>query len=209
MERARHLVKLLQDMWGEEMPATPDPPFTILLDAVALDDEAGRGRRLVVQGDGLSYELLAQVVNLLPATTRKQLPRPLQQHLELYLPPTASLPSVPPALPQLSLLTPAVGTWELDSRTGHISWDARCADLLDVRDSGAPLARQLSEVIHSDDREHVEQALATALATGGDYDAHFRTRLSDGTWAWRHGSGRVVQPPDGEARILGLMAPVQ
>ena len=204
-------MKLLQDMWGEEMPATPDPAFTILLDAVALDDEAGRGRWLVVQGDGLSYELLAQVTNLLPATTRRQLPQPLRQHLELYLPPASSSPSEPSALPQLSqppLLNPAVGTWELDSRTGHIAWDVRCADLLDVRDSGAPLARQLSEVIHSDDREHVEHALATALATGGDYDAHFRTRLSDGTWAWRHGSGRVVQPPDSGARILGLMAPV-
>lgn len=203
--RARHLITRLRDMWGEEMPPTPDPVFSILLDAVALDDEGGREGDLIVQGDGFSYETFAHLVRLLPPGVADQLlPPDLLHRLKTTLSGKYTLPDdVRVSMP---LFAPSVGAWELDLRSGLVSWDARCAALLDVEQTGAPLAQQLSEATHPDDRDRVETCLTTAFTTGEDYEARFRTRVADGSWAWRVSNGRVVRLPDGGARIVGLLA---
>ncbi|WP_432548648.1 PAS domain-containing protein [Kineococcus sp. SYSU DK004] len=197
--RARVVVDLLRDLWGDELPRTVDPALTLIEDALALDDESGREDRVVVQGDGLTHEALAALLRLVPVTAaRRLLPPDLLGRLGAPdgEEPRASAP----------LMDPAVGAWELDPGTGRVSWDARCAQLLGAEGSGAPLSHQLEAEVHPEDRDAVRDALAEALTSGGEYRARFRARQADGSWAWRSSSGRVVRLPDGGSRLLGLIA---
>lgn len=75
--RARHVRDLLLELWGDELPPSPDPQLTVLTDALALDDERGRRRRIITQGEGLTLEVLHQLLRAR---------EPIQQRL-LLLPP--------------------------------------------------------------------------------------------------------------------------
>ncbi|WP_369070261.1 PAS domain-containing protein [Kineococcus terrestris] len=197
--RAREVADLLRGIWGDDLPRTADPALTLLEDAVAVDDEGGRARRVVVQGDHLSHETLTALLRLVPAATARQLvPPELLGRLDA--------PDGDELRVSAPLLDPAVGAWELDPATGRVSWDARCAQLLGSSTSGAPLSHQLEVEVHPEDRDGVREALARALASGGEYRARFRALQADGSWAWRTSTGRVVRLPDGGPRLLGLIA---
>lgn len=57
--RAERVQALLKQLWGEELPPGPAAALTVLIDAVGVDDFYGAEDRLVSQGDGLSYQVLA------------------------------------------------------------------------------------------------------------------------------------------------------
>ncbi|WP_380156135.1 hypothetical protein [Kineococcus sp. R86509] len=61
-ERAAHTVDVLRLLWGEELPPGQDPAQTVMTDAVYIDDERGRALDLIVQGDGLTLEVLHQLL---------------------------------------------------------------------------------------------------------------------------------------------------
>lgn len=50
---------MLQQMWGDELPPGPASALTALIDAVGIDDFHGVEDRVVSQGDGVSYQVLA------------------------------------------------------------------------------------------------------------------------------------------------------
>jgi hypothetical protein len=62
VERAHHVRRLLKDLWGDELPPAPDPELTVLIDALALDDDHGREQELVTQRDGLTIEVLHRLL---------------------------------------------------------------------------------------------------------------------------------------------------
>ncbi|WP_432570806.1 PAS domain-containing protein [Kineococcus sp. SYSU DK005] len=227
--RARQVRDAVRQMWGEEMPPTEEPDLSVFDDAVSIDDERGRGRGLVVQGDGLSHQVLADLLSAHP-DARRFLPQELIAQLSplLQRPRTqspgarssgAQSPSNSPGEPvdrsaddALSgvgvLLDPQVGAWELNYRSGTLSWDEQCAALLDLHTrAGDRLEAQLSSWVHPEDRERVAQALARAVDSGQRYEARFRVRMGDGSYAWRLSSGRVIDlTSDSGPRIIGVIA---
>lgn len=81
--RAHHVRHLLKELWGDELPPAPDPELAVLTDALALDDDQGREQELVTQRDGLTIEVLHQLLRargpvqerllLLPPSLQRQL----------------------------------------------------------------------------------------------------------------------------------------
>ncbi|WP_432563743.1 PAS domain-containing protein [Kineococcus sp. SYSU DK003] len=106
------------------------------------------------------------------------------------------------------LLDPDTGAWELQYRSRMLSWDAQCAALLDVHPvAGATLQDQLEHHVHPDDRDRIAEALTQACSTGQRYEQRYRTRMSDGSYAWRLSSGRVIaSDTEGGPRIVGVIA---
>lgn len=90
--RAERVVAMLQALWGDDLPAGPHPELTVLIDAIAIDDEHATSQRLVNHGDGLTYDLLAALCTQLlritaagdsfPASLIAQLPPALLTTLQ-------------------------------------------------------------------------------------------------------------------------------
>lgn len=60
--RAERVLQELQDLWGDQLPPGRHPELIVLIDAIAIDDEHARDTRLVSQGDGLTLDMLADLV---------------------------------------------------------------------------------------------------------------------------------------------------
>ncbi len=89
-----------------------------------------------------------------------------------------------------------VGTWDWDVTADRVYADARFARLYGVdplrAEAGAPLA-EFTRNIHEDDRERVEQAIATALDSGDDFSAEYRLVQADGSKRWVAARGRATK----------------
>ena len=93
--------------------------------------------------------------------------------------------------------------WHLGSE--RIEWDPRMQELFGYRpgeyDEGVT---QAFSRIHADDRPAIDDAIAVAVASCGDYRAEFRVWRPDGSLRWVSARGRAVAGPDGVAvRLLG------
>ncbi|WP_328291397.1 PAS domain-containing protein [Kineococcus sp. NBC_00420] len=77
--RAQRVLHLLRGLWGDDLPAGPEPELTVLIDAVAGDDGLGSQDGYVVQSDRLTYEALALLLRRCstPAVAARALPREL------------------------------------------------------------------------------------------------------------------------------------
>jgi len=197
--------------------------MTVLIDALAFDDVAGREDSVVVQGDGLTYSALAELLH------RSARPRGDGLRAEGLLP-RALLDQIAPhlhRLPQQRTDTPGRyqasgaagdpatfldarhGTWELELTTRVLTWDLESARLIDA-DTGAnsaPWDDHVRQTVHPRDQHVVHDALARTCATGAPYNVRFRTRTSDDDWSWCWASGRRLDPPSGlGARVVGVLA---
>ena len=94
-----------------------------------------------------------------------------------------------------------VGVWDWDVPANRVSSDARFADLFGIGPEkarvGAPIGT-FTKAIHPEDRDGVEMALATSLATGQDYRKEYRILDPEGQTRWVLASGR---PIFGEDRV--------
>jgi PAS domain S-box-containing protein len=99
-----------------------------------------------------------------------------------------------------------MGTWEWDIRSGEISWSESVAPLHGL----APGAfdgtfESFKELIHPDDRDLIDGAIARALAERTDYGVEFRVIWPDKSVHWIEGKGRAFYDGAGEAvRLIGL-----
>jgi PAS domain S-box-containing protein len=99
-----------------------------------------------------------------------------------------------------------MGTWEWDIETGEITWAETLAPLHGL----APgefngTFEAFNELIHPDDRELLQQAVARAISEGTDYDMEFRVVWPDGSVHWIQGKGKAFQDDAGHPlRMTGL-----
>jgi PAS domain S-box-containing protein len=70
------------------------------------------------------------------------------------------------------------------------------ADLTEA-DEPLPFAALMRSIIHRDDREAAERALATSLETGAPFAARYRLRRADGCYRWTEGRAEAVRDADG------------
>lgn len=102
----------------------------------------------------------------------------------------------PSDLLELALQAAEQGVWDYDMVTGATTWDDRTYTLFD-QPIGTPLSydRILSEMIHPDDRERVEQAVQAAAAApegDGSYAVEHRVVTRDGSERWLAVTGRIL-----------------
>ncbi|PRY17883.1 hypothetical protein [Kineococcus rhizosphaerae] len=204
--RAERVRAALEALWGDELPDAPDPVLTVLVDAVAVDDQHGLDDRLVVQGDGLGYEALARVLADVRSTSTLQLlPPALRARLAGALPSAARLIDLRVA-GEAALPGEATGAWEYDATEETVAWDARSGVLcgLEQRAGVAPLAEWLRRSVHAEDRALVAGALRSSASTGLPCDVRFRTAAAHpGAVLAR---GRALTGPGGGVRVLGFAA---
>ncbi|NIZ89655.1 hypothetical protein [Kineococcus rubinsiae] len=187
--RAEQAAALLTELWGDRPPPGTDPRLATLMDALAGDDELGHAGEVVVHGDGLTYRQLAEALLATGPRSRAlaKLPPRLRQRLTEAGLVSGELTSSQTS-PGLAVLPDErCGLWELDAANGVVSFDAFCARLLGIgHHSGrgvllpqlheqhpapatavtAVAAAAVSQVLHPDDRPHVEAALEESLRTG-------------------------------------------
>jgi PAS domain S-box-containing protein len=92
-----------------------------------------------------------------------------------------------------------IGVWTLDLRRGEMSGTVLFNDRFR---HGAAVAfddSELEQTIHPDDRARWRVAYDQAIAAGTEYDAEYRVRRPDGTYAWLHVRAHVTRAADGTA----------
>ncbi|WP_432511123.1 hypothetical protein [Kineococcus sp. SYSU DK001] len=204
--RAERVRAVLEALWGDRLPDAPDPVLTVLVDAVAVDDQHGVQDHLVVQGDGLSLQALAAILaDVRSGATPAMVPADLRARLA-GLPPAAARVVDLREAGEVALPSEATGAWEYDAEQGTVSWDARGGALCGLGDRAgvAPLAEWLRRGVHEEDRSPVAAALRSSAATGRPYDVRFR--VPPPRRAVVLARGRVLSGPGGGVRVLGFAA---
>lgn len=111
---------------------------------------------------------------------------------------------------ELIIASSAQIVYEYNIRTGAILWGGSIEAVLgyklsDLRGD----IKEWEEFIHPEDHDDALKELDAALATTGRYDAEYRYRRKDGSYAWMHDRGFVVSDESGWGKILlGMMEDV-
>lgn len=107
---------------------------------------------------------------------------------------------------RLALEAGRMGTWEWDIRSGSVSWSDNLEEV-----HGLPPGtfdgtfEGFRALVHPEDRDHVEAAIADAIEGGTSYEVEFRVARPDGSVGWMLGKGLVFRGEDGTPdRMLGL-----
>lgn len=222
--RAQRVLHLLHGLWGEDLPAGPDPELTVLIDAVAGDDHLGSQDGYVVQSDRLTYEALALLLRRCstPAVAARALPRELLSRVF-----AASTP------PELETPDPthhgldgghdgrhdgcdvhgfadpyqAVGTWHLDGEQQLLSWDETSAALLERQD--APRCIEVMEEVevwtHPEDRAAVAEGWQRCIQTAVPHQARFRVVRPRGGYIPCFSGGRRIVDAAGKVHVVGFL----
>lgn len=214
LRRAERVRRFLHDLWGDDLPPSSDPVSTVLVDAVAADDLFGGEDEVVVQGDGLHYAPLAELVQRSHELRLEALLGPrLLSRLAPRLRPQASWA---PAAPHTDLsggATPygarPAGAWEFEARTRTLTWDRQAALLVgsDRGAGSAPWDELADRFLHPADRREVEDGLGATLREDHSYEVHVRHRSPGGGFDWIRVSGRRISPPGGAGfRVVGMVS---
>ncbi len=107
---------------------------------------------------------------------------------------------------RLALDAGGMGVWDWNVRTGDLRW----SDSLEPLHGLAPgtfegTLEHFQQLIHPEDQEAVNAAIAQALETGGEFYVEFRNVWQDGSIHWIAGSGKVFPGDDGRPlRMIGI-----
>ncbi len=99
-----------------------------------------------------------------------------------------------------------VGTFRWHLPSGDLHWDASLLDAFGYdEDSFGGTIAAFDARVHPQDLPHVTEALDTAIATVGVYEAEFRVVRPDGTVVWLAARGRALAGPSGETeQVIGV-----
>ncbi|MFI7408165.1 SpoIIE family protein phosphatase [Streptomyces sp. NPDC049627] len=100
----------------------------------------------------------------------------------------------------------SVGSWDWNIRTGDLIWDEAALELYGTRPADyTGKADDWMRCVHPDDLAPMLAAADRAIHTGGVFEAEYRVRKLDGTWAWTQARGRVTYDESGEPhRMIGV-----
>ena len=98
------------------------------------------------------------------------------------------------------------GVWQVDLVSGRATWSESMAPLFGVTYEGSPSGSEGAlDLIHADDRQMVQSAMADAARGGPDVEVEFRVVWPDGATHWLAARGRLLRDADNNpARLLGI-----
>ncbi len=106
---------------------------------------------------------------------------------------------------QRALKLESAGTWDWDLRTQELSWDRGHRLLFGVPDSAHVTPETFRELLHPDDRAHVQAVFDEAVRSRHEYGVDFRiVRPVDGQQRWIESRGRVEFEGDIPIRASGI-----
>jgi len=96
----------------------------------------------------------------------------------------------------------AAWEWQLDS--GDMTWGADPEELFGFPRGAFGDDQRIFHVVHPDDKARMDEAVATAIASGM-YDAEYRAVRADGSVVWLMDRGRIVTDAEGRPnRMVGI-----
>ncbi len=102
----------------------------------------------------------------------------------------------------LALEAGGIGTWEWDSATGRLTWDARQLELFGLTpDSFDQSIETFLKLVHPEDRDHLRVETDRQMSGFGRSRTEFRIIRPDGSIRWLVGDGLAV---DGGEGLPGL-----
>ena len=101
----------------------------------------------------------------------------------------------------------SLGDWSWDAATDVVQLSPEAAALFGFAPDATVTWAGIRAVLHPDDAPPAEAAVAAAMASGKDYQIHYRVSLREGRTRWVHAVGRPVCDADGAA--TGMVGAVQ
>ena len=99
-----------------------------------------------------------------------------------------------------------IGCWEWTRGSSELVWSAELFTLMNWPTHRAPTVTSYLELIHEDDRDHVEQAYRHIFLNGGSFDIEYRITRPDGKELQFKSQGEAAMNDDGVAdRIIGAV----
>ncbi len=110
----------------------------------------------------------------------------------------------------LALSAAHVGTWELDIAGSGMTLSDKSREILGVASGTHTIEQpQFADFAVSDDRPHVQAAIARAIELGETCEMEFRVPHPDGSLHWVLGKGNVAHDGEGAGlRMLGVIADI-
>lgn len=108
---------------------------------------------------------------------------------------------------EIALSAGRMGVWDWSPVSGQVRWNPQMFDLLGLpcQPDGQARGDQFIAMVHPDDRATIQNAVATALAGGADYDVEIRVVRADGKVRWVLGRARVLHDAHGQPqRMVGI-----
>jgi PAS domain S-box-containing protein len=103
----------------------------------------------------------------------------------------------------LALAAGAMGSWDWNTATGEMTWDAGQRRIFGIEEEGfVPTREAVAALIHHEDHKGFGEALARALEDGQPLHLEFRIVRPDGSQRWCVTSGTTT--PDEEGRPVHL-----
>jgi PAS domain S-box-containing protein len=99
-----------------------------------------------------------------------------------------------------------VGYWYWDIPNDHLDWSPVCYRLHGIPEGETVTYARYLQILHPDDRDHVDRAVRSALEPDGssDYEIECRTVWPDGTVRWIHGKGSATFENGAPVRMAGI-----
>ena len=106
---------------------------------------------------------------------------------------------------QLAQQCVGIAFWEWDLETGELEWSDEIRRLHGFAgDAFDGRYESWMASIHGEDRDHVHQSIADALATRGEYEVQYRVVFGDKSVHWLEARGRTIVIGDLPVRMLGV-----
>lgn len=108
---------------------------------------------------------------------------------------------------RLAVLASGLGTWDWDSTTGKIIWDAEHEQLFGLPNgSFGGTYEAFLACVHPEDRDSITEAINHSLETKTDYKHEYRIIWSDGSLRWIAERGNYIYNESGEPiRMMGVV----
>ncbi len=107
---------------------------------------------------------------------------------------------------RLALEAGQMGVWDWNIRTNALKWSASLEPLhgLEPGTFGGTFDA-FQQLIHPEDRDHVQQAIGKAVEAGSEFDIEFRNIRPNGSIHWIAGKGQAIMGADGAPeRMIGV-----
>ncbi len=106
---------------------------------------------------------------------------------------------------RLALEAGRMGVFDVDLGSGRLIWDETERQLYGLEADAAPTTPERAlELVHSEDREALRQAVARAAAELSDYRVEFRVGAPGGGTRWLAQRGMVLRDVHGGLRLTGV-----
>ena len=98
-----------------------------------------------------------------------------------------------------------IAAWEWDTASGRMTWSAEPEALFGFPAGSFGDDRRVFGNVHPDDRQRVQDAVATAIHTGSTYESEYRVVRPDGVNVWIMERGRALHDEQGGLqKIVGV-----